>query len=333
MRKHYVNVNLPPTMTGSSHMSQYRTGESNPLSNLTGSMYVKVLAVNWFDRTIDCVGMYNQSGAGPWYDVPILSSVLTQSEGVHWLPSITPVEGDNPRVMDTMTGELDAVAVIDFIGGDAIRPVCLGFVSAGPNEFSFGERGTRIERHASGIYSRTTIDGTHEMSFPDGTYFKVAPEVEGTELNDLSGQNIRHADTRPWNIQTDDPRIITMSHATGTKMNVLQDGSMQITSFMGATIALSVDGAMSFTSPVGSAITFDADGSMTLASASGAGITFGTDGSLRLTAATGSVFLNGVELTTHTHQYTQPPGSTEPGGADNHSHGISNSTQATAGPL
>lgn len=331
MRKHYVNVNLPPTMTGSSHMSQYRNGEGNPLSSLTGTMFVKVLSVNWFDRTIDCVGMFNQSGAGPWYDVPILAPVLTQSEGLHWLPSITPTEGENPRVLDGMTNQVDAVAVIDFIGGDALRPICLGFVSSGPNEFSFGERGTKIERHASGIYSRTTLSGIHEVSFPDGTYFKVGPESDGPELNDLSGQNTRHADTRPWSIEADDPRIVTMSHATGTKMTIMPDGSLEVASFVGSTISLTVDGAIALTSPVGSSIICGADGSMTISSASGAGITFGADGSLNLFASTGSISVNGIELTTHTHTY-QAATAVGSGGDPAHSHGLTINSQSTNGP-
>lgn len=349
--KSYTNVNLPPTMSGSSHMSNYRQGESHPMMNVSGSLFAKVLSVNWFDRTISCVGYGNQSGAGPWYDVPLLSPILTQSEGIHWLPTVTDTNGDNPRLMSDITGELDAMAVIDFIGGDALRPVCLGFVSVGPHEFAFGEPGTKIERHASGIYSRTTAEGVHEMSYPDGTYFRVAPESSGDQLDNLNGQNSRYADTRPWAIDQTNPNIVTLSHVTGTKTTIRQDGSMQVLSLAGAEISLDVDGSMALKSPSGAAISFgvdgslkllspsgtgiifSADGSLSLSSSGGASIVFATDGSLSIQAQSGSsggaLTINNINFLTHTHQYTQANTSTDSGGSPSHTHGVGNSISTT----
>lgn len=292
------SIKLPPTVTGSSATADIRDGYVNSMRRLSGSVYARVTGVNWYTHTITCVGMYNQHGAGPWYDVPVISSTLTQSEGVRWMPSIEPPKGDTISEQATIDGESDAIAVLDFIGGDIMRPVCLGFVHGSSHEFSFGEEGTKLERHNSGIYTRTTKTGTFEFSFPCGSFVKVAPVEEGTDLTDLSGKNIRDAKTRPWSIPQDNPRTMTVSHSTGSSFSINETGEISITGVTGSTATLSIDGTISLSSPSGALILIGGDGSITINSSS----------SVSLSAPSGSISVSGISLTSHTHQYSNQDG-------------------------
>ena len=124
----------------------------------------------------------------------------------------------------------------------------MGFVSAGPNEFSFNEPGTRIDRHASNVYSRLAQNGTYEFSFPDGTFVKISPASEGYGLTDLDAKNTKHAGARPWNIPTDQPRIISFSHPSGTSITIDENGSINIVSATSISIT-SKSGRISLNTP------------------------------------------------------------------------------------
>lgn len=304
---------LPPTMSGSSNLSNVRSGFVSPLKQISGAIYCKVIGVNWFNHTIDCVGMYNQAGAGPWYNVPIVGPMRTQSEGVHWLPTVMPATETGVQQTGWTDGDLDAVAVIDFISGDILKPICLGFVSAGPNEFSFGEEGTKLERHSSGVYSRLTQKGLFEFSFPDGTFLKIGPTNEGAELTDLSGQNVRDATSRPWSIPSDDARAVTFAHASGSTVNITELGDVSISSVSSTSITMTADGIISIISPSGSSFQINPDGSLAIVA--------GTN--LSVSAPSGSIKINDVNLVTHYHPEThEHTGTTGQGGADNHTHPI-----------
>lgn len=308
---------LPHTMSGSAHTSEYREGNTNPITRVGGAIFARVISVNWLNRTVDCVGMYTHAGAGPWSNIPILSSIMTQSEGVHWLPTITDTPQDNIRNQSQMSGILDAIAVLDFIHGDIMKPICLGFISSGPNEFSTGEVGTKIERHASGVYSRTTIDGMYEFSFPDGTFFKVAPTERGTQLEDLTGTNVRDTVERPWSIPISPPRTINMAHPTGTQITVSEIGSVNVVIADGAEFAV--------THPSGSVIQISSDGTLSVVAS----------GMVNINAGSGSITINNVDLVVHTHTDNHGhSASTGTAGSDNHSHSvsISNFTGITGTP-
>lgn len=243
-------------------------GTMTNLGNIGGSMVARVLKVDWQKRTLDCIGMHHQMGAGPWVGVPIASSVMTQTEGVHWIPDIEiPDIGEMSEISQT-AGRDDAVAIIIFIGNNIRVPICVGFISVGPHEFSFDEPGTKIERHTSDIYNRTTKNGTYEFSFPDGTYVKVAPTVESELLEDLSGKNY-HADKRPWEITPDDPRFIVVKHASGTRIFIDQEGNINISS----------PTSIAVTSP-----------------------------QVSISGTSGDVIINGVSLVNHYHNYTDSNG-------------------------
>ena len=236
------------SLYGSAGMRPKRDGEVSPFAKIPGSIYARITYVNWEQRTINCIGMANQKSAGPWNNVPVLSTMATQSEGLHWLPTITEVDVEYAQQAAEFSGVLDALAVIDFIGGDPLRPICMGFVSAGPNEFSFNEPGTRIDRHASNVYSRLAQNGTYEFSFADGTFVKISPASEGYGLTDLDAKNTKHAGARPWNIPTDQPRIISFSHPSGTSITIDENGSINIVSATSISIT-SKSGRISLNTP------------------------------------------------------------------------------------
>lgn len=262
-------ANIPPTMYGSSGMSDFREGSVNSGYDVNGARYVKITKVNWFAHTVDCVGLHQEANEGPWYDVPVISTAMTQAEGVFWLPSVVE-SSDSTIPPGNLEGVMDAIGVIAFIANNKFRPVCIGFVPSPRHEFSFGEEGSKIERHVSGVYNRTTKTGTYEFAFPDGTYLKIGPPISGTELTPLSGQNIRDATVRPWNIPPDNPRIITVAHPSGATVRIDELGNISIISAQNLSISAT--------------------------------------SSVSITAPSGSIIINNVALESHTHRYSNENG-------------------------
>jgi hypothetical protein len=236
-----------------------------------GSMLVRVIGVNWARRTVDCVGMHNQTNSGPWLNVPVLASVFSQSEGIHWLPYIDAPTKYDVENISYIDGNHDAVAIIMFVGGNVLFPVCVGFLAAGPNEFSFDEPGTKIERHASDIYTRIamnqkTKEGLYEFSFPDGTYIKVANPKENKKLTELSKKNMDAGQNkRSWTIEKDDPKYVMLHHSSGCEITVDQLGNVSVSSPV----------SVSITAPT-----------------------------VNITATNGNVIVGGKSLTGHTHNVT-----------------------------
>lgn len=222
--------NLPHTLRGSNSLMDLRLGFKNPYGTNCKPMYARVIKVNWYSRTIDCVGLHDNAGAGPWTDVPVISSVFTQSEGQHWMPTIADPSQDTPQLAGEIEGVLDALAIIDFISGDPLKAVCLGFITPGANELSFLEPGLKLTRHVSNIYERMTKNGTFEFAFPDGTYIKICPSEEGYALTDLTQEVQRDSDKKPWTIPVDNPRIMIINHPSGTTVTIDQSGSISISS-------------------------------------------------------------------------------------------------------
>lgn len=239
---------IPHTMYGQGSLSDMRRGAINDYSNMRGAIYARVLKVNWASHTIDCIGLHNYKGSGPWRNVPVLKSVFTQTEGVHWMPSISKPQRGNPQSNAYLEGEDDGLAIVDFVSGDISKPVCLGFISPGAHEFSFAEEGVKIERHNSDVYSRLTSKGTYEFAFPDGTYVKIAPESEGYGLTDLSTKDAKDKGIRNWNIRADQPRIAIISHPSGTTISIDKDGNISIHSAKSINMSTS-DGSISFRTP------------------------------------------------------------------------------------
>lgn len=238
---------IPSSILGSSSLSDHRSGRVNSYSRVPGAIYARVIGVNWAARTVDCIGLHTQAGAGPWYGVPVMSSVFTQSEGLHWLPSISKPSEENPQANAKLEGTNDGLAILDFVYGDPLNPICLGFISPGANQFSFDEPGTKITRHSSNVYDRLTANGTYEFSFPDGTFLKIAPSIEGYNLTDLTGKNVRNSTENPWSIPKDSPRIISFSHPSGTSITIDSTGNINIYS-AGSISIVSNNGSVSLRS-------------------------------------------------------------------------------------
>jgi hypothetical protein len=239
---------VPHTVYGQASLSDMRRGKINDYSNMRGAIYARVLRVNWASHTIDCIGLHNYKGSGPWFNVPVLKSVFTQTEGVHWMPTIAPpTKGDN-QANAYLEGEDDALAIVDFVSGDIKKPVCLGFITPGAHELSFADEGVKIERHNSDVYSRLTSNGTYEFAFPDGTYIKIAPESEGYGLKDLSAMPAKDAGKRQWNISSDEPRVAIVSHPSGTSITIDKDGNVSIHSAQSISLSTS-NGSISLNTP------------------------------------------------------------------------------------
>ena len=194
-----------------------------------GSMMVRVLDINYAKRTLRCVGMQDEMGSGPFENVPILSNIYTQMEGVNWLPIFEKPSADFDASNAKVEGIKDAVAIIDFIGGNIQSPVCIGFLAPGPNQLSFSEPGLRIERHNSDIYERWTSKGVYELAFPDGTYMKIAPMSEGPQLTNIAAQNDIDKGTYPWTIiPQSEPNLFVISHVSGASMIISGLGTMTL---------------------------------------------------------------------------------------------------------
>lgn len=224
---------------GHSALYEWRNYGGMPLTygGIGGSCIAKVIGINWSARTIHCIGAHQQLGAGPWQDVPIASTAISQMEGLHWIPDVAP---DFNEIKDEggLIGWIQETennlknntnAILLFVGNNFNYPICIGFILDGPSEFSFDEPGTRIDRHTSNIYQRTTKEGTYEFSFPDGTYLKIAKDSENLELKDLTGSNV-DSETKPWSIKTDEPRYVYLKHVSGTTISIDTQGNVLINS-------------------------------------------------------------------------------------------------------
>lgn len=219
---------LPHSIGGSSSLINQRSGYDPEEKLLRHTMYARVLKINWQSRTVNCIGLHKYRGNGEFKNVPILAPVITQTEGLHWLPDISTPSGDSVQSNSKLEGEDDALAILLFVGNNQDNPVCIGFIAPGANQFSFAEEGTRIDRHTSDIYNRITKDGTYELSFPDGTYVKVTQPENGYDLTDLSLIAHRDKRTKPWTVTPDNPRIIIVKHPSGTSLSINETGSITI---------------------------------------------------------------------------------------------------------
>jgi len=267
----------PTTMRGSAAMADVRNGVESAYGTSRGPMLGRVLGINWAKRTLKCVGMHMDEGSGPWIDVPIASSVFTQSEASHWIPSVAPPVDTSFSGLSALDGVDDAIAIIVFANNNPIFPICVGFLPPLYHEFSFDEPGTKIDRHASDVYSRMTSNGTYEFAFPDGTYFKVAPITENIGLTDLSSGNVH--ESRPWTIVKDDPRFVTMMHSSG------------------ASVVIDPFGNMSVSTPTN--LNVNAVGSTTIQSTGS--LTINTSSTISINSSGGNITVNGVNLVTHNH--------------------------------
>ena len=227
--------------------------QNDVYANMSGIMLARVLSINYATRTLTCIGVLDQLGSAPLYNVRIMSSNFSQKEGSHWLPVIDTPDANAPGGFAAISGKRDAIAVIAFVGGTMMHPICIGFVDSGSSELSFPAPGLRLERHSSNIYERWTQEGLYEFSFPDGTYIKICRPEDGELLTKINGRkdasgnpvltgNI-DVNTHPWYIpKSTKSNIYVLNHGSGTKMKISEQGIFSVTDNTNGNFTLGASG-------------------------------------------------------------------------------------------
>jgi hypothetical protein len=206
------------------HRTPWPDNPGGGYAAMPGCAVARVFRVDPVNGTVDCVGAGSFRGA-VWRGVHVVSPGASSNEGLRWLPLVTTLGGGlDPTKEMRLSGERDAFAVLAFLSGNASTPVCLGFLPGGPDELSHPEPGTRLERHASDVYSRLTADGTYEVSFADGSYLKIADAAQGADLTPLLGH-----DERPWQTAQAAPKRLHYQHASGVVIDVSPEGALTVT--------------------------------------------------------------------------------------------------------
>jgi len=206
---------------GQSALAAWRDGIPSGHFNTPSLVLARVIDINYAERTLTCIGLNGQQSI-PWFNVPVVGSAWTQSEGEHWLPIIDTPIGDADYSRARLDGIRDAVAIIAFIENNPNLPMCLGFMAPGPNELSFDEPGTKLFRHNSNVYERLTSTGLYEFVFPDKTFISVSGKDESEQITNLQSKNIDSL--YPWGIGYDKDRKILLSHSSGNKLRVSSSG-------------------------------------------------------------------------------------------------------------
>ena len=206
---------------GQSALSAWRDGVPSGHRNTPSLVLARVTNINYAERTLSCVGLHEQQSI-PWFNVPIAGTALTQSEGEQWLPIIDTPIGEADYTRAKLDGIKDSIAIIAFVENNPNLPLCLGFMSPGPNELSFDEPGTKLFRHNSNVYERLTSSGLYEFVFPDKTFISISGKDEPEQITNIQSKNI---DTLyPWQIGYDKDRKIILSHSSGNKVRISKEG-------------------------------------------------------------------------------------------------------------
>jgi len=186
-------------------------------------MMARVIQINYGTRSLSCVGLYSQKGAGPWTDVPIASTAYSQKEGSNWLPRVAIPTSSLPYDQARIDGDRDVIAIIAFVDQNSSMPVCIGFIAPGTNEISFEEDNVKIERHSSNVYEKISPSGNYDFVFPDRTYFRISDAASLDTPEDLSEKNYYNY-SNPWSISYDYDRKIVLGHSSGNKMKIGKSG-------------------------------------------------------------------------------------------------------------
>ena len=190
-----------------------------PISNF---IIARVLSINTQTATINCVGQGQQQGI-QWDNISVLNNVYSQKEGRNWIPLVDPSKETTPDALAKPTGTRDAYAMLCFVEGNSSIPICVGFISPGPNELTFTEPGTRIDRHFSNVYERLTATGTYELVFPDRTYFRVT-DTDALDIPDNLDAKNAYSKSNPWNIPFDKERKIVLGTSQGNTLSIGKTG-------------------------------------------------------------------------------------------------------------
>jgi hypothetical protein len=146
-----------------------------------------------------------------------------------------------PPLSHAKENEKDVFAVVGFLGGSNLRPVCLGFLFPEESELlctvaqKGNEDGTMLLwKHPSNVYARVAKGQTKgvtpdiEISHPSGLLIKIGSDTVRTEILN------RDKDTRVFkykNPETDelDPApYVHVDHPSGTWITIDPDGNVEI---------------------------------------------------------------------------------------------------------
>jgi len=165
--------------------------------------------------------------------------VLTPSggtrSGVSDLPTPAASEDEEGKWDITRRTESDVIAAVAYF--DNMRmPVVIGFMYPQVNQMLFAEKGRRIDRHESDVYSTVDKDGNMEWSHPSGTFFRVATSADH---EDLSGKDT----DGNWGVDRNtDKRVhvrlqVGNGGAVKAKISIDPDGNMAIENEGNVTVA------------------------------------------------------------------------------------------------
>ena len=163
----------------------------------------KVIGTDWRDHTIDV--MMNDGAV--YTHIPIIEMWAGTDYGDWWHPQHTnqqpnsdlspalTVDGSPGNLDDATylaTERRDAYALIAFIEGYSIIPVCLGFIYQEVTQMMFDGL-QRLTRHVGDTFSAVTLDGNHYISFDKtgsaisfNNGFYEAPQVQLSDFDKLS---------------------------------------------------------------------------------------------------------------------------------------------------
>lgn len=182
--------------------------------------------------------------------VQVLSPTAGTRSGLVDLPVPAQPAGDDAKWNITQITENDVIAAVAYF--NAMRmPVVVGFLYPQINQMLFAEKGRKIERHESDVYSTLDSAGNAEWYHPSGTYIRVGvtPAHEDLTAKDFDKKwqinrntdkavhlqlTVKNAGSQVASLNIDPSGNITLNHVgnlsihAGGTMQLESDGNMTL---------------------------------------------------------------------------------------------------------
>ncbi|MCW5602585.1 hypothetical protein [Nitrosomonas sp.] len=210
----------------------------------------RVVAIHPEDNSVDI--LMTDDGAR-LAGVQVLASVASTRSGLVDLPIPAQPHDEDAKWDIAQATEEDVIAAVAYF--DAMRmPVVVGFLYPQINQILFAEKGRKIDRHESDVYSTITLDGDTEWYHPSGTYIRVgvSPAHEDLTAKDFDGK---------WQINRNIDKAVhvqlTVKNAGSqvASLNIDPDGNITLENIgnlsihAGGTMQLESEGNMTLTAP------------------------------------------------------------------------------------
>lgn len=210
----------------------------------------RVVAIHPEDNSVDI--LMTDDGAR-LAGVQVLASVASTRSGLVDLPIPAQPHDENAKWDIAQATEEDVIAAIAYF--DAMRmPVVVGFLYPQINQILFAEKGRKIDRHESDVYSTVTKNGDTEWYHPSGTYIRVgvSPAHEDLTAKDFD---------KKWQINRNTDKAVhvqlTVKNAGSqvASLNIDPDGNITLENVgnlsihAGGTMQLESEGNMTLTAP------------------------------------------------------------------------------------